>query len=110
MQLERQARAGGSVLLLPQWKLAADVDLTTNRGTFGDVRELAFGTEGQLTRRLAARAGAPIQHDRRPRALAGSLGRRQLRGVRGSMLVDGQITAGSDNAFRGWGLAGRFVF
>jgi NAD(P)-dependent dehydrogenase (short-subunit alcohol dehydrogenase family) len=30
--------------------------------------------------------------------------------VVGAMLIDGQITTGSDNVFRGWGLAGRFVF
>ena len=109
LQLERQARAGGSVLLLPEWKLAGDIDLTTNRGTFGEVRELAFGTEGQLTRQLTARAGVRFNtigdRGRSPAVSAGI-----SYAVFGAMLVDGQITAGSDNAFRGWGLAGRFIF
>jgi hypothetical protein len=109
LQLERQARAGGSVLLLPEWKLAGDIDLTTNHGTFGEVRELAFGTEGQLTRQLTARAGVRFNtigdRGRSPAVSAGV-----SYAVFGAMLVDGQITGGSDNAFRGWGLAGRFIF
>src|SRR5688572_25536939 len=55
--LQRQARAGGSLLLLPNWKLAADVDLLETDGPFGDVREVSLGSEGQVTRRLAARVG-----------------------------------------------------
>ena len=109
LQLERQARAGGSVLLLPEWKLAGDIDLMINRGTFGDVRELAFGTEGQVTRQLTARAGVRFNTiGDRGRSPAVSAGASYV--VTGAMLVDGQITGGSGNAFRGWGLAGRFVF
>ena len=43
LQLERQARAGAAVSLLPTWKLAGDIDLMVNHGVFGDVRELSFG-------------------------------------------------------------------
>ena len=57
LSLQRQARAGGSVLLLPNWKLAGDVDLLETDGPFGDFREVSFGTEAQVTRRLTARAG-----------------------------------------------------
>jgi hypothetical protein len=109
LELERQVRAGASVLLLPKWTLAADVDLTRNRGVFGEVRELAVGSESQLTRRLAARAGLRFN-------TAGDAGRTPALSagasfaVFGSMLVDAQVTGGADNAFRGWGLAGRFVF
>ena len=109
LQLERQARAGGSVLLLPEWKLAGDIDLMINRGAFGDVRELAFGTEGQVMRQLTARAGLRFNTigDRGwgPAVSAGV-----SYAVFGAILVDGQITGGSDNAFSGWGLAGRFIF
>ena len=109
LQLETQARLGGSVLLLPEWKLAGDIDLTSSRGTFGDVRELAFGTEGQVIRQLTARAGLRFNtigdHDWTPAYSAGV-----SYALFGAMLIDGQITTGSDNVFRGWGLAGRFVF
>ena len=109
LQLERQARAGGSVLLLPEWKLAGDIDLTSNRGAFGEVRELAFGTEGQVMRQLALRAGLRFNtigdHDWEPAVSAGV-----SYAAFGAVLIDAQITGGSDNAFRGWGLAGRFLF
>jgi hypothetical protein len=109
LQLERQVRAGASVLLLPHWKLAGDVDLTENHGVFGDVRELAFGTEGQVTRRLAARGGLRFNTigDRgwTPAVSGGA-----SYAVFGAVFVDAQLTGGSDNAFSGWGLAGRFMF
>ena len=109
LQLEIQARLGGSVLLLPQWKLAADIDLTSNRDAFGDVRELSVGTEAQVLRQLTARAGLRFNTiGDRGRTAAYSAGLSYA--VFGAVLVDGQITAGPDNAFRGWGLAGRFIF
>ena len=109
LQLERQARAGGSVLLLPEWKLAGDIDLTSNRGAFGEVRELAFGTEGKVLRQLTLRAGLRFNtigdHGGQPAVSAGA-----RYAAFGAVLIDAQITGGSDNAFRGWGLAGRLLF
>lgn len=109
LQLERQVRAGASVLLLPQWKLAGDVDLTENHGVFGDVRELAFGTEGQVTRRLAARTGLRF-NTIGDRGWAPAVSAGASYAVFGAVFLDAQLTGGSDNAFRGWGLAGRFMF
>jgi long-subunit fatty acid transport protein len=109
LQLERQARAGAAISLLPDWKLAADVDLTVNRGIFGDVRELSIGTEGQVTKHLTARGGFRFNTiGDRGHAPAISAGASYA--VYGAVLIDAQITGGSDNAFRGWGLAGRFLF
>jgi hypothetical protein len=109
LNLERQIRGGASVLLLQTWKLAADVDFTRQTGAFGDVREVAVGSEGQVTRRLAARAGLRINtagdHGRTP---AFSIGASFA--PLGSVLIDAQLTAGSDKAFSGWGIAGRMVF
>lgn len=108
LPLERQARAGASVVLLPTWKLAADVDLLRTDGPFGDLREVSFGTEGQVTRRLAARAGLRFNaagHDNTPALSVGG-----TFAVMGSVQVDGQYTGGSDRAFRGWGIAARMVF
>lgn len=109
LRLERQIRGGASVLLLPTWKLAADFDFTTSEGPFTDVRELALGTEGRLTRRLTARGGFRLNTaGDRGRAPSVSLGGSYA--VLGSLLLDAQVTRGGDEAFGGWGIAGRMVF
>lgn len=109
LTLERQIRAGASMPLLPAWLVAADVDLTRTRSALGEVRELALGTEGQVTRRVAARAGVRLNtagdHGRTPAlAVGGSVA------VSGALLLDAQWTGGSERAFRGWGMGGRVVF
>lgn len=109
LDLDRQARAGASILLLRSWKLAADADLTRNRGPVGDRREVAVGTEGQITRRFAARSGLRLNTaGDRGRAPAFSAGASFA--VTGAVLIDAQVTTGSDEALRGWGIAGRAVF
>lgn len=109
LSLERQVRAGGAVILLPKWALAADVDLLRHRAAFGDVREVALGTEAQVTRRFAARGGVRLNTTGdRGRTPAVSVGGSFA--VLGGLLVDAQVTAGSDEAFTGWGVAGRVVF
>lgn len=108
LRLNRQARAGVSVLLTQRWTAAADLDLTRNHGPLGDVRTLAFGTEGRLTTRAVARAGVHVNlagEDRAPVATFGG-----SYAVFGSMLVDAHFSTGSDEAFTGWGVAGRVVF
>jgi len=108
LQLQRQARAGGSVVLLPAWKLAADVDLLRTDGPFGDLREVSLGTESQVTRRVTARGGLRFNAAGESSAPALSIGASFA--VMGSVQIDGQYTGGSDKAFRGWGVAGRMVF
>jgi hypothetical protein len=109
LPLQRQARAGGSLLLLPNWKLAGDVDLLQTDGPFGDLREISLGSEGQVTRRLTARGGVRFN-------TAGDIGGAPAvsvggsYAVMGSVQIDGQYTGGSDKALRGWGIAGRVVF
>jgi hypothetical protein len=109
LTLERQVRAGASVVLLPNWILAADADLTRQRIFTGDIREVSVGTEGQVTRRLTTRAGLRFN-------TAGDGGRAPSYSVGasfaafGSVLVDAHVTEGDERAFRGWGLAARFVF
>jgi hypothetical protein len=109
LKLTRLFRGGGSILLLPNWKLAADIDFTRTPTTSGDRREFAVGTEAQITRRLAARTGMRLNTiDDNGHAPAFSAGGSFA--VVGSLLLDGQVTAGSDKAFRGWGVAGRLAF
>jgi hypothetical protein len=107
LRLQRQVRGGASILLLPSWKLAADVDLLEIDAAFGRLREISFGTEGQVSRRLAARAGVRLNSagDAAPAVAVGA-----SYAVLGSVQIDGQVTAGSNKAFRGWGIAGRMVF
>ena len=109
LPLERQVRGGGSVLLLPNWKFAADVDFLSTDGPLGALREVSLGTEAQVTRRLAARAGVRFNTaGQTGSAPAVSVGGSFA--VLGSVQIDGQYTGGSDRAFRGWGIAGRMVF
>lgn len=109
LQLPRQVRAGASVLLLPGWKVAADVDLTKTTTISGRLREAALGTETQVSRRLAARGGLRFNTapdaDRTPAVSVGG-----SYAVLGSFLIDAQVTTGTERVFRGWGVAGRFVY
>jgi len=109
LRLERAVRAGGSLVLLPGWRLASDLDLTAVQGPFGDVREWALGSEGQVTRQLALRGGVRLNTagdgGHAPSVSAGG-----SYAVYGSLLVDVHVTAGAETAFRGWGVAGRMVF
>jgi hypothetical protein len=109
LRLERQARAGVSLLLSDRWVAAADFDLTRTAGPFGDIRNVAVGAEGRIARRAFARGGVRFNTaadgSREPAAsLGGSFA------VMGSLLVDAQVTTGSDRTQRGWGVAGRVVF
>ncbi len=107
LPLQRQVRGGASVLLLPTWTLAADVDVLKTDGPFGDLREVSLGTERQMNRRLAARGGVRFNAagDAAPALSIGA-----SYAVLGSVQIDAQVTGGSDKALRGWGIAGRMVF
>lgn len=107
--LERQVRGGASVLLLPNWRLAADLDLNRHDGPMGQVREFAVGAEGQVTPRLAARTGLRL-NTAGDRGRSPSISFGGSFAVVGSVQVDAQVTAGRESAFTGWGLAGRLVF
>jgi hypothetical protein len=109
LHLDRQARAGVALVLLPGWTAALDIDLAVNRGPFGEVRTLAIGGEGRLTKRAIARAGIEMNTagdgGLTPAATIGG-----SYAVFGSLVVDAHFSAGSDHAFGGWGVAGRVVF
>jgi hypothetical protein len=109
LRLDRQARAGLALLLTSRWTAAADLDLTRNRGPFGDVRAFAVGAEGRLTTRASARAGLQVNTaGTRGRAPTASLGASYA--AFGSLLIDAHFGTGSDLGFGGWGIAGRVVF
>lgn len=107
LKLERQARAGLSVAPVPGWLVAADLDLTASAGPLGDVRQFAAGTEGRVARKAFVRGGLQV-NTKGDRAPAVSLGGSYA--ATASLLVDAQLTTGSDRAAAGWGVAARIVF
>ena len=108
LALQRQTRAGIAVTIREGWAVAADLDLNRTRALLGDVRSFAAGSEGRLGRKAFIRGGLRLNTTAGPRrpliAAGGSYA------VMGSLLVDAQVTGGSDRAQRGWGISARFVY
>ena len=110
--LERQARAGLSYAVTPDWVAAADFDLLKTRDPFGDRRDIALGVEGRLTPRIHVRSGFSLNtadpddesDPRRAFSVGGSFA------AWASVFVDGHFTTGNDRAGTVWGLAARFVY
>ena len=107
LTLRRQARAGVAFVPVDGWVMAGDLDLTRTPGPTGDVRSLAAGTEGRLGRKAFVRGGLRVNTagSRAPIVAAGG-----SYAVMTSILLDAQVTGGSDRAQRGWGIAARFVY
>lgn len=109
LALQRQVRGGLALALTERVLLAADLDFTRTAGPFGHVRNFALGTEARILPRAFARAGIRLNTagdaERQPALCVGG-----SYAVFGSLLVDAQVTTGSDNALRGWGLSGRVAF
>ena len=111
LRLGRQARVGLAVRATEGWVMAVDLDLLRTPGPFGDSRDLAFGTEGRVARRAFVRGGVRLNmlgDGPSGRAASASVGGTYA--VRASVLVDAQVTAGSERSSRGWGVAARFVY
>lgn len=111
VRLERQARAGVAISPVDGWALAADLDLLETAGPHGEVRDFAIGGEGRVARRAFVRAGARMNT-----VDTATVGRMPTAGFGGSyavtasVLVDAQVTVGSEKAPRGWGISARFVY
>lgn len=111
LKLERQARAGLALVVAPGWTVASDVDLLKTSGPYGEVRDVALGTEGRVSRRVNVRGGVRFNALRSAtsgRAPSVSVGGSYA--VKASFLLDAQVTGGSQRSARGWGIAGRFVY
>lgn len=111
--LKRQARAGFAVISQPkavinQIVVAIDADLTTRATALGDARYVAGGVETwMLKRRIGLRAGVS----------ANTIGERQMSpsggvslAARTGLYLEGQYTAGADQARHGWGFDLRVTF
>ena len=108
LRLDRQARAGLSLLVTERWTAAADFDLTRSPGPFGDLRMIALGTEGRLARRATARGGIRFNTAGGGSDPVASLGVSYA--AFGSLLVDAHFSTGADHGFAGWGVGARVLF
>jgi hypothetical protein len=114
LRLDRQARAGVSYALTPNWLVAADLDLLETQDALGDRRDVALGVEGRPVRRLTVRSGLRLNaagsgddSEIAPAhafALGGSFA------ATAAVLIDGAAILGGDRGGRGWRVAARFVY
>jgi F plasmid transfer operon protein TraF len=111
--LTRQARVGvalstGSRGAIGTMTIAVDGDLTTTPTVLGDERRLAFGGELWTSNKsLGVRAGVNLNTlgDRRT-ALSGGLSI----GIKKGLYADGEVSGGTDDGRRGWGIGARVTF
>jgi hypothetical protein len=108
--LDRRIRAGVAMTLAPSLTLSADSDLTKTPTSGGRWRDAAIGVESHLTRRAWARGGIHwnTAGEGAPSAPIGSAGASFV--VYGSLIADGQVSFGSADGDRGWGVAARIIF
>jgi hypothetical protein len=113
LDTQRLARLGvswgpGPVRGRRSWTIAADADLTTAEAAGGERRALAVGAERWFRHgRVAVRGGARAQTigDARPAATGGA-----SLGIWSGLLLEAQVTAGAEDAERGWGVGARVTF
>jgi hypothetical protein len=111
MTLERQARAGVSLRSPAGWLIALDADLNKSRGSIGEVREVALGTEALVVPRAYARAGVRWNTvSDQPGGRAPTVAVGGSYSARSSLWIDGEATFGSAAGGRGWGVAARVAF
>jgi hypothetical protein len=110
IRLDRRVRAGVSLHAGQDTTVAADLDLTTGTTPKGDWRDAALGLETHPRRNAWVRGGVHwnTSGGRSGGAPIGSLGGSYA--VYGSVKADAQVSFGSANGDRGWGVGLRFVF
>jgi hypothetical protein len=109
--LDRRVRGGIALRAAPGLTIAADADFTRVPTSGGEWRDAAIGAEARLTARAWGRGGVhwnTAGADRPGAAPVVSAGGSYL--LYGSLFADGQITFGSDDGNRGWGVGARIVF
>jgi hypothetical protein len=111
--LSRTARLGAAVSsgtrgVIGSATVAVDADLTKTTTVFGDERRLAAGGElWTSARTIGVRGGVSVNTigDRRT-SLSGGLSAALKKG----MYADGELTGGTDQGRKGWGIALRLTF
>ena len=109
-RLQRRIRGGFSVLIRDMVRVAVDSDVTTADVPGGEWRDAAAGAELHPLPRVWVRGGvhwntAGGELGGAPVVSVGGSG-----AVYGSLMVDGQVSAGSKNGNRGWGVGLRYNF
>ena len=107
IRLDRRVRAGVSLHVRQETTVSADIDLTKRGTLLGDWREAAAGMEIHPGRRAWVRSGVHW-NTAGPAAAIGSVGASYT--VYGSIRADAQVSVGSPNGNRGWGVGMRAVF
>ena len=102
--LRRQFRAGLAVRATGSLVVAVDADLGTTDSVAGLRRAIAVGAEQRLGR-LVVRAGGRVNVEDDDSTPVASLGLSVE--VRSGFWLDGQVTGGSDDGDRGWGVSTR---
>jgi hypothetical protein len=112
-RLSRQARVGGALSsgsrgVIGSATLAIDADLTTATTVLGEERRLAAGAEAWTSARtFGVRAGVSVNTvASRRTAVSGGLSAALKKGV----YADGELTGGTDQGRRGWGVGLRVTF
>ncbi len=111
IELKRQSRAGVSYRGVQSLTLAADIDLERAVNLRGEFRNLAIGAEARIMPRAFVRSGLrfnTLSDQPAGHAPVFSVGG-SFAAFR-SLLVDGQVTTGSEHGDRGWGIAARLVY
>jgi len=111
LTLRRQTRAGISYVGVTDLVVAADVDIERAKGSLGEVRDIAAGAEARVFKRGWLRSGFrfnTLGDEPGGHAPVYSLGGSVM--TFRSLLVDAQITFGSREGDRGWGVAARLVY
>jgi hypothetical protein len=117
-RLDREVRIGGSINVSDSTLLAADADLTRNLRTGIDRRDAAVGVEQHVSSKAVLRGGIHWNTRLGYGASVGdaNIGAAPEASVGGSYAfygrtsADAQITFGSTNGDRGWGVGLRMVF
>ena len=106
--LERRIRAGVALNLGRRSMAAADVDLTTAQTARGEWREAALGVETNPVKKAWLRTGVRWNTAVGQAAPVGTVGLSLA--VYGSTMADAQMSFGSEDGDRGWGVGLRFLF
>ena len=110
VRLERRVRAGFSLSVRDMVRVAFDSDVTTADVPGGEWRDAAVGAELHPLARAWVRSGVHWN------TAGGGLGTAPVvsvggsGAVYGSLMVDAQVSAGSENGNRGWGVGLRYNF
>jgi len=108
LRLERRVRAGIAVHATQTVTVAADVEFTTTPSPSGDWRDAAAGVEAHPWTRVWLRSGIHWNTAGSTAAPIGTVGGSLT--VYGPFRADAQVSGGSKDGDRGWGVGLSFVY